>query len=214
MNRKYDVILFDMDGTIADTDPMIIDTMNTLYDKYKGGKRRPPEEIVYFSGPPIRDTLKQEFPDLDQKFIYDEFHRESRIRYDTHIFNFPHTKEVLLKLKEDGFKLGVVTNKQHDLTLVALNVLGLNDIFDVIIGFNDVSKGKPDPEGIYKAVAMLNGDIKHTLYVGDNKSDWLTANNAHVDCCIVNWGPRVLPKEVTPTFKINDYLELGGYLYE
>ena len=58
--KKYKVMLFDMDGTLADTDPMIVETFNILYDKYKNGNRRPKEEIYYFSGPPIRDTLKKE----------------------------------------------------------------------------------------------------------------------------------------------------------
>ena len=74
-NKKYDVILFDMDGTVADTDPMIKTAMYVLYDKYRHGVRTPDEQIIYFSGPPIRETLKKEFPDLDQNFIYDEFHR-------------------------------------------------------------------------------------------------------------------------------------------
>ena len=214
MNKKYDVLLFDMDGTIANSDPMILDTFNYLYDKYKGGKRRPAEEVYYFSGPPIRETLKKEFPELDQQFIFDEFHKESRKRYETLIFNYPHTREVLLSLKEKGFKLGIVTNKIHNLTIVALKALKLDDLFDLVVGFDDVKNGKPDPEGIYQAIEKLGSDKKHTLYVGDNKSDWDTANNAGVDSCIVNWGPRVLPEVVKPTFKINDYLELEGHLYE
>ena len=214
MNKKYDIILFDMDGTLADSDPMLVETMNVLYDKYKNGNRPPKEKILYFSGPPIRETLKKEFPDMDLDFIYEEFHRESRIRYDTLIFNYPHTREVLETLKSKGFKLGVVTNKQHPLTVVALKVLKLDDLIDYIVGANDVSSPKPNPEGILKAIEYFHGDKKHTLYVGDNKSDWDTANNAGVDCCLVNWGPRKLPSEVVPTFKINDYLDLEEHLYE
>ena len=61
-----------MDGTIADTDEMIIQSMYELYDKYRNGRRTPVEEIYYFSGPPIRDTLKREFPDIDNDFIVNE----------------------------------------------------------------------------------------------------------------------------------------------
>ena len=203
-----------MDGTIANTDPMIVATFNILYDKYRNGNRRPPEEIYYFSGPPIRQTLKNEFPELDQKMILDEFHDISRGFYDTHIFQFPHCNEVLRKLKNEGFKLGVVTNKMHDLTEVALKVLKLDDMFDVIIGFDDVKNGKPNGEGILKAISLFGGDLKHTIYVGDNASDYQTAKNAGVDCCLVNWGPRKLDERIIPTFKISSYLELEGHLYE
>lgn len=213
-NKKYSVVLFDMDGTLADTDPLIIETMHILYDKYRQGNRTPDEKIIYFSGPPIRETLKKEFPDIDNDFIYDEFHDESYKLYPTHIFSYPHSKEALLELKKEGFKLGIVTNKIHHLTEHALKCIDLENIFDVIIGFNDVSKPKPDKEGILKALTMLGGDIKHTLYIGDNKSDYLSAKNAGVDCCLVSWGPRKLDPDLTPAFKIKCYEELKEKLYE
>ena len=63
MNKKYDVILFDMDGTIANTDRLILESFYKLYDKFNNGVRRSDEEIYYFSGPPIKETLKVEFPE-------------------------------------------------------------------------------------------------------------------------------------------------------
>ena len=63
-NKKYEVVLFDLDGTVLDSDPMILKTMNILYDKYRDGVRTPKEKVYYFSGPPIRDTLRNEFPHL------------------------------------------------------------------------------------------------------------------------------------------------------
>ena len=82
MPNKYDLVLLDMDGTIADTDEMIIQSMYELYDKYRDGRRTPVEEIYYFSGPPIRDTLKKEFPDMDNDSIVNEFVKISWNNYD------------------------------------------------------------------------------------------------------------------------------------
>lgn len=206
--KNYKIILFDMDGTLADTDPMIVETFNILYDKYKNGKRRPPEEIYYFSGPPIRETLAKEFPEYDQEFMFDVFHETSRKLYDTHIFPYPKERDTLLKLKEMGVKLGVVTNKMHGLTLVALKIINLEDIFDVVIGYDDVTKGKPDKEGIINAINLFNGRIEDTLYVGDNVIDIESAKNAGVDSCLVSWGPRVIPENINPTFKIKKFEEL------
>ena len=214
LNKKYNLILFDMDGTVADSDPMIKEAMHILYDKYRHGVRTPDSEIIYFSGPPIRDTLKKEFPDLDQNFIFDEFHHESFKLYPTHVFSYPHSKEVLLDLKKEGFKLGIVTNKIHSLTEYALTCIDLENIFDLIIGINDVWEPKPSGEGILKAIEYFKTDKKHTLYVGDNKSDLDTANNAGVDCCLVSWGPRKLDPNLKPKFKISSYLELEEHLYE
>ena len=203
-----------MDGTVLNSDPMILEAMNVLYDKYRNGVRTPKEQVVYFSGPPIRETLKKEFPNLDQNFIFDEFHKESYKLYATHTFPYPHSKEVLLKLKKEGFKLGIVTNKLHKLTEYALECIGLNDIFEYIVGFDDVSKGKPDPEGMNKAMDFFKGNVHNTIYIGDNKSDFDSASNASIDCCLVNWGPRVLPKDLNPKYRINSYLELEDILYE
>lgn len=213
-NKKYNLILFDMDGTVADSDPMIIEAMHILYDKYRDGKRTPDSEIIYFSGPPIRETLKKEFPDLDQEFIYDEFHKESYKLYSTHVFAYPHSKEVLLELKKEGFKLGIVTNKIHSLTEYALKCIDLDNIFDLIIGSNDVSKPKPCGEGVLKAIDSFQETREKTLYIGDNKSDYLTAVDAGVDCCLVSWGPRKLDSNLRSSFKIASYLELKDYLYE
>ena len=211
---RYNLVLFDMDGTIADTDPMIVATFNDLYDKYRGGKRRPPEELYYFSGPPIRETLRKEFPELDEDAIFKEFYQVSRGYYETHIFPYPNCKEVLTKLKSQGITLGVVTNKLHDLALVVVDILGLTGLFDVVIGSDNVSKTKPDKEGMLKAIEMVDGQKEKTLYVGDNAMDLVTANNAGTDCCLVNWGPRVLPKGTNPKYMINSYLELEGIVYE
>lgn len=203
-----------MDGTVLNSDPMILEAMNTLYDKYRNGVRTPKEEVVYFSGPPIRETLKKEFPDLDNDFMFDEFHKVSESLYKTHTFPYPYSKEVLLRLKRDGFRLGIVTNKLHHLTEYALKCIGLEGIFEYIVGFDDVRHGKPDPEGMLKAINYFNGKREDTIYIGDNKSDFDSATNAHIDCALVNWGPRVLPKDLTPKFRFNSYLELEDILYE
>ncbi len=209
MNKKYSLVLFDMDGTLVDTDEMIRQSMYILYDKYRDGKRSPDEEIWYFSGPPIRETLAKEFPHMDLDFMYEEFHKVSWELYKPYAKAYPNAYEVIHKLKKAGYKLGVVTNKIHDTTMYCLDLINMRDIFDVVIGYNDVSVGKPSPEGILKAMELTNIKNKHeVLYIGDNKVDLDTANNAGVNSALVYWGPRVLSKELKPTLKISSYKDL------
>ena len=210
---KYKTLLFDMDGTVADTDEMIKAAMYVLYDKYRNGVRTPDEKIVYFSGPPIRDTLKAEFPDMDQQFMFDEFHKVSSTLYATHTKRYPNSREVLLELKSKGYQLGVVTNKLHHLTEYCLECIGLENIFEFIVGFDDVKNPKPAGEGILKAIEHFNSDREHTIYIGDNKLDLESAQSAGVDCALVAWGPRVLPPEVKPTFKFDSYIDLKEKIY-
>lgn len=211
--RKFDTLIFDLDGTIADTDEMIVRTMNTLYDLYRDGKRTPVEEIYYFSGPPIYDTLRKEFPHQDLSFMLEEFRRVSIENYPHTVKTYPHAKETLIALKEKGYKLGIVTNKIHSSTVFCLSVIGLEGIFDSLICFDDVSKPKPSGEPIIKCAAELGAfDFSKVLYIGDNKSDLITANNAGVSCALVNWGPRVLDKDLKPDYIIASFKELERIL--
>lgn len=185
--------------------------MYDLYDKYNEGKRKSVEEIYYFSGPPIKETLSQEFPDVDLDLIYKDFHDISYQYYKTHIYLFNDEVDVLNKLVKKGYKLGVVTNKQHDLALYALKILGIDKFFDVIVGANDVKKTKPNPDGINFALDMLKCLHKEgAIYIGDNRSDYLTSVNADIDSMLVNWGPRKL-EDVHPIKLVSSYQELWEF---
>ncbi len=206
---KYQLILFDMDGTTANTDELVVETMNELYDKYHNGHRRPKEEVYYFSGPPIKETLSHEFPELDVDELAKEFASRSKAKYDTIVTGYPHCRETLLKLKECGARLAIVTSKQHDMAIYCLKIIHLDDVMDFIIGLNDVTQGKPSPEGINKAIekeGLL--DKSKVLYVGDNLVDYQAAYNAGVDSCLVTWGPRKMSPLASPTYKIDDYYDL------
>lgn len=211
--HKFDTLIFDLDGTVADTDEMIVKTMNTLYDLYRDGKRTPVEEIYYFSGPPIYDTLRKEFPHKDLNFMLEEFRRVSLENYPSTVKTYPHAKETLLVLKNKGYKLGIVTNKIHSSTEFCLKVIGLEGIFNSLICFDDVKNPKPNGEPILKCAEELGAfDLSKVLYIGDNKSDLITANNAGVSCALVNWGPRVLDKNLKPDFIISSFEELERML--
>ena len=103
--NKFDIILFDMDGTIADTDRMIVETFYQLYDLYRDGRRTPLKEMYYFSGPPLRETLIKEFPHMDVNFMYQEYQRISKGLYDELVKPMDGCLEVLIKLKQLGIKL-------------------------------------------------------------------------------------------------------------
>ncbi len=206
---KYSVLLFDLDGTVADTDQMIVETMNILYDLYRGGRRTPVEEIYYFSGPPIYDTLNKEFPNQDFDFMHAEFRRVSVELYPKTVKPYPQCKEVLLSLKKKGYKLGLVTNKIHSSTLLCLKLIDLENIFDSLICYDDIRRPKPHGEPIFKAMEELGeSNLNKVLYIGDNKLDLETADNAGVDGALVTWGPRKLDPSLKPKMFISSYKDL------
>ena len=209
MPNKYDLVLLDLDGTVANTDELLIRSMYDLYDKYRDGRKTPVEEIYYFSGPPIRDTLKKEFPDMDIDLLVEEFAKISWNYYDTVVDTYPHVLETLEKLSNKGIKMGIVTSKSHANTVHCLEVLKIDQLVPFFIANDDVKNAKPDPEGILKSMEHFSiKDKKKVLYIGDNKGDYLTGRNAGVDVALVTWGPRKIDKTLTPEYWISDFKEV------
>ncbi len=212
---KYKYVLFDLDGTTANTDMVIVKSMYALYDLYRNGVYTPIETLWYFSGPPIYNNLKKEFPDMDADFIHSEFVKISTDLYPKVTTEYPHCREVLLELKKSGIKVGLVTNKSRNPTYVCLKAVNLSDVFDVMVCYDDVPVGKPDPQGILKALKELGANnLQEALYIGDNALDLESANNAGIDCMLVTWGPRVLSKELKPKYWAKDFLEVKGIILD
>ena len=211
--HKYKVLLFDLDGTLCDTDEMLIQSFFTLYKKYRPAKIRTREELIYFSGPPIKKTLVDEFPDYPFEEIYKAFQETSRELYLPYVKAFDNEIETLKKLREAGYLLGVVTNKGAPLTKYSLEVSHIDGLFDVVISADDVNAPKPSPLGINKALERLGIEDKgKVLYIGDNDIDYETASNAGVDALLVTWGPREIKRVKAAKYAVSSYNELGGLL--
>ena len=211
--NKYKILLFDLDGTLCDTDEMIVQTMQAIYKEFKPVKERSREELYYFSGPPIRDTLANEFPDQDPDYMYDVFKKVSKGFYKDFVYPYKDEIEILTALKEKGYRLGVVTNKGLPLTIYSLEICHIDSLFDVIISADDVAIPKPDPTGINKALEKLGIKNKEeVLYIGDNDIDYITASNAGVDTLLVTWGPRTINVLDKAKYLAKSYNDIGGIL--
>lgn len=214
LSNKYSCILFDLDGTLIDTDYLIVHTFQTLYNLYRDGKQTPIEDIYYFSGPPIKESLMKEFPNQDIDFMLKEFQRISLSFYETDCKLYPSVLELLKELKTNGLKLGVVTNKIRKTTHYCLSLLGIEHFFDAIVACDDVKEGKPSPEGIIKAINQIANkkDKDKVLYIGDNESDLESANNAGIDCLLIYNGPRFKSRDLPCKYKVDSISDIGDIL--
>ena len=85
---------------------------------------------------------------------------------------------------------------------------------DYFVAGDDVKNMKPHPESIFKAMEHFSIlDKKKVLYIGDNKSDYLTAINAGIDVALVTWGPRKIDTSLTPTYWISDFKEVEDIVH-
>jgi len=208
--KKYKLYIFDLDGTLLDSDPMLIETFHYLYKKYKPADYIiDDKKIITFSGPQIRDTLKQEFPELDQDMILKVWRTESVKNYPIYTKLFPGAYEILAELKKNNIAVAVYTNKHRFATDEAFKIFGIDKLNIFSLCGDEVENLKPQPDGIFDCMKHFNIlDKKDVIYIGDTIFDYSTAKNAGVDFGIVSWTPRKLPDFAENFQEIHSFSEL------
>ena len=203
----YKLVIFDMDGTLLDTDKIITSTFVELYKIYKPTVKPDINRFLYFSGPPIMTTLKNEFPDQNTDFMFQEYRRISNPLYEKYLKAYPYARYLIDKLKKNHIDIAIVTSKHHAPAENALRISGFSADFDVVIASDDVARTKPDPEGMLMAIKRFNITNKEdVLYIGDNEGDYICSENAGIDCMLVNWSPRTIDKaKVHPRYYLNSF---------
>ncbi|MFD1992887.1 pyrophosphatase PpaX [Paenibacillus nicotianae] len=181
-----DTVLLDLDGTIVDTNELIISSfINTLESNGLAPLTR--EQIIPHMGLTLEQQLRA-FSGVDDVTSYVTAYREySAIHHDTMVAPFPEVTEVLTRLQAAGIKLGVVTTKIRPNTLKVLEMFELDRFMDVIITQDDVEHTKPHPQPIERAMEALGSSPERTLMVGDSPADLQSASAAGVMSAAVAW---------------------------
>ncbi|MBE6108389.1 MAG: prolipoprotein diacylglyceryl transferase [Erysipelotrichaceae bacterium] len=172
------VILFDLDGTLLNTEPAILESYRRLFEKYAPTVEFDREKQLSVLGPPLRKMMKIYFPDQDVDALVEEYRTINKAIHPETVFPMKNAKEMLEELKNQGYKLGIVTTKVEDVTRLGLDINDMTKYFDVIVAENHVTKSKPDPEGIFKACSQLNIGHDSLIYVGDSLTDIQAGKNA------------------------------------
>jgi pyrophosphatase PpaX len=185
MTNKITTILFDLDGTLIDTNELIISTyLHTLEKYYPGTYQR--EDVLPFMGPTLHDSFSSIDPDRVEEMIL-EYRAYNLANHDELVTEFAGVKETVQTLMAKGYKLGIVTTKLHDTVLKGLRLMELEAYFEVIVALDHVEKAKPDPEPIFKALEQLEATPAEAIMVGDNYHDILAGKNAGTKTAGVAW---------------------------
>ncbi|ODP30284.1 Inorganic diphosphatase [Paenibacillus nuruki] len=181
-----DTVLLDLDGTIVDTNELIIASfINTLESNGLNPLTR--EQIIPHMGSTLEQQLRA-FSGVDDVTSYVTAYREySAIHHDAMVAPFPEVNEVLTRLQAAGIKLGVVTTKIRPNTLRVLEMFQLDQFMQVIITQDDVEHTKPHPQPIERAMEALGSSPERTLMVGDSPADLQSASAAGVMSAAVAW---------------------------
>lgn len=179
--KKQPVILFDFDGTLADTEPMIMQTYGKLFKKYKPAFEFTEDIRHEVLGPTLQQIFKKYIPEKDTEALVMEYREINKELHYTMIKEIPGAVELLKYLKSKDYKIGIVSNKVKETLELGMQLLKMDDYVDVVIGSDEIpaDKVKPDPYALFEAVKMLEGNFDNVVYVGDSVTDIKAGINAH-----------------------------------
>ncbi|PQP86794.1 pyrophosphatase PpaX [Paenibacillus sp. AR247] len=204
-----DTVLFDLDGTIIDTNELIISSFMHVLEKHV----QPPltREVII---PKMGMTLEQQLQFFSGSEDVTHFHQAYRTYNDAHhdemVQPFPHVLEVIKELSRRGITMGVVTTKNKPGTFRVLEMFGLDKYMKAIVTVMDVEHPKPHPEPVLMAIKQLGADPEATLMVGDSPVDIQSAKAAGARSAGVAWslkGEKVL-REYNPDYILHDMTDL------
>lgn len=190
--KKYDTIIFDLDGTLLDTLEDLTASVNHALGLFSY-PRRTQEEVRRFVGNGVRVLMRRALPGGEDNPAFERVFAAFREHYAAHCRDhthpYPQIMELVRELKERGLRLGIVSNKS-DREVKELNRVCFGGLFPEAVGEREGVRRKPEPDSLLYAVKSLGSTPENTLYVGDSEVDVLTAANAGVDCVSVTWGFR------------------------
>jgi phosphoglycolate phosphatase len=199
VSNRFDLILFDLDGTLIETAPEIADAVNDTLKDFD----RPPvsqQQVNDWIGHGTRELLisalahvdhistqvvrtSASFPRIEAAF---GVHYQKRCGTRSHLY--PQVRESLQTLRERGVKLAVLTNKERRYTKAVLEAHKLTPMFDRIISGDTLPLKKPDPMGVHDCLHHFRIRGERALFVGDSSIDIATARNAGVAVWALPYG--------------------------
>jgi len=182
---KYGTVLFDLDGTLLDTNELILSSFDHALGAHAPG-RYTRADVIPLMGKPLVTQMKLLLPGQEEEAIktYRAFNFE---KHDELVTSFANAMPALQSLRDAGVKLGVVTSKIRKTTEMGLVLTGLRSFFEVIITSEDVEKPKPDGEPVCAAMKLLGANPAGTLMVGDSPFDLLAGQAAGTKTVAVGW---------------------------
>ncbi|WP_340372425.1 pyrophosphatase PpaX [Peribacillus sp. FSL E2-0218] len=185
MSSNINTLLFDLDGTLINTNELIIASFTETLNHFCPGQFKR-EDIIPFIGPTLTDTFTSIDPERVKEMI--AFYREHNWKnHDALVTQFDGVYETVQTLKQAGYKLAVVTTKKRDVVEKGLRLSNLDQFFEVVVTLDDVENAKPDPEPLVKALNQLGSVPEEAIMVGDSYHDILGGKNAGTKTAGVAW---------------------------
>jgi pyrophosphatase PpaX len=206
------VVLFDFDGTLADTIPLIV----ASYHHALSASSLPPVddvEVRSWIGRPLQPVLEERYPGRGAE-LTEVYRAWNLANHDDLIQVVPGMTGLLDAIHAAGARTGVVSSKRAETVRLGLRAVGLADRIDVVAGQDEVSRHKPDPEPLLYAARRLGVPAADCVYVGDATVDVVAARAAGMGAVAVTWGAgeRGLLEAAGPDAVVDDVAALRDVL--
>jgi len=183
MGYKY--VLFDLDGTLINTNQLIIDSFKHTYKKCLGLEVAE-EEILKYFGEPLIITLKRYSEERGDE-LYQTYIDYNESRHNDAVTIFDGIQELLQQLENQGCILALVTSKRSKIALMGLELFDIRKYFKVFVALEDTELHKPNPAPVLKALELLGAQPEEAIMVGDSVFDIHCAHGAGVKAALVKW---------------------------
>lgn len=209
-------VIFDLDGTLADTSGDLIAAANTCFrdmgegdilnatldagTALRGGRAMLRLGMARLGRPEDLATVDLYYPILLEAY---------GTAIDVHTQIYPRAMDAVEQLKVNGYGVGICTNKPEGLAETLLQRLGVRDAFAALVGADTLSVRKPDPEPLFETARRAGGDPMKSVLIGDSDTDRNTAKAAGVPCVLVTFGPAGGDMAaLSPEALLQDYADL------
>jgi len=197
--EPWRAVLFDLDGTLADTTELILTCFRHTMEQHRGA-RLPDDLWLATMGQPLRVQMPEEHSRMVETYV-----RHQEDIHDDMVHPFPGVVQLLSDLERAGVPVALVTSKGRSMAMRTLRCCGLLDFFSHMVVGDEVTHGKPHPEPVNRALEALDLEPgPDVLFVGDSSWDVLSGNAAGVCTAAALWGPieRAVLEEAGPDYLI------------
>jgi pyrophosphatase PpaX len=183
---RFPIVLFDLDGTVVDSGDIILASMRHAAKEVLGVE--PPDEqlMAAVGGPGLEAQMQALAPDLVDELV--TVYRAHNEPLHDELVCCPGMEDVLVRLKDEGRRLGIVTAKRRQTVELAFARIPIAHLFDTVVGGDETERHKPDPEPLLLALERLGARPEDAAYVGDAPFDVQAAKAAGVFAVGVTWG--------------------------
>lgn len=190
--KKYEAIVFDLDGTLLNTLEDLMDSVNYALG-ICGMPEKSYEEIRRSVGNGVERLLELVVPNGTENPQFERAYALFKEYYGAHCNDktdlYPGIRELLDALKQEGFLMAIVSNKYYE-GVQTLKQQYFKDYLQVAIGEREGIRKKPAPDTVLAALKELKVPKEKAVYIGDSEVDIATAANTGMDCITVGWGFR------------------------